>query len=71
VGTGYFFFFLAAGLFLAALLTLDFLAITLSFVRLTCLRHVSFSEGNGIMRAGVVIVNNRLQPSGGDARRKS
>ena len=65
MGTGYFFFFLAAGLFLAALLTLDFLAITLSSVRLTCPRHVSFSEGSGIMRAGAAIVNDRLQPGAG------
>jgi len=57
-GTGYFFFFLAAGRFLAALLTLDFLAIILSFYGLTCPRHVSFSEGSCIMRAGVPIVND-------------
>jgi hypothetical protein len=55
---GYFFFFLATGRFFAALLTLDFLAITLSFYGLTCPRHVSFSEGRSIMRTGVAIVND-------------
>jgi hypothetical protein len=40
----------------------------LSSDRLTCPRHVSFSEGRGIMRAGVAIVNDRLEPGGRDAR---
>jgi len=57
---GDYFFFLAAGFFLVALLTLAFFAITLIFYYgLTYLRHGSFSEGEGIMLAGAMIVNDR------------
>ena len=56
------FLFLAAGFFLVARLTLDFLAITLFLsCGLTRPRHISFSEGTGIMLGGPVDVNDRSQ----------
>jgi len=60
-GTVYFFFFLATVFFFAARLTLDLLAITLSFYWLTCLRNTSFSEGCVIMLVHAAIVNARHQ----------
>jgi hypothetical protein len=56
---GDYFFFLAAGFFLVALLTLAFFAIMLIiYCGLTRLRHGSFSGGRGIMVAGGAIVND-------------